>query len=174
MKRVVLPLTKEVKESLGPGDAVLLTGRIYTARDAAHARMDAALNRGEPLPFDLKDACVYYTGPCPARPGQVIGSCGPTTSKRMNAYAPRLYGEGLGSVIGKGQVSEEVRAAVRKNKAVYFVATGGLGALIAKTVHSARVIAYPELLSEAVYELMVEDMPAYVAINSKGESIFER
>ena len=168
MRKLILPLSAEQIKSLKAGDQVLLSGKIYTARDAAHKRI---CENG--APFDLKDACIYYTGPCPAINGYAIGSCGPTTSKRMDAYAPTLYESGVQCVVGKGSVSDEVKKSIIKNSRVYFCATGGLGALLASRVKSAKLIAYEDLLSEAVRELIVEDFPVTVAIDCTGRDIYE-
>ncbi len=173
MKELTLPLAQEDISNLKAGDSVSLSGEIYTARDAAHKRLYEAISNGNPIPIDLKGAVIYYTGPCPAPPGRPINSCGPTTSKRMNAYAPLLYDKGVKCVIGKGQVSSEVKDAIIRNKCIYFCATGGLGALIALSVISAELIAYEDLLSEAIYKLTVKNMPLTVAIDSTGKDIFE-
>lgn len=173
MKEITLPLTNKDISLLKAGDSVLLSGDMYTARDAAHKRLFEAINENKPLPIDLSDACIYYTGPCPTPPGKLINSCGPTTSKRMNAYAPLLYDKGVKCVIGKGQVSSEVSDAIIRNNCVYFCATGGLGSLIALCVTSSELIAYEDLLSEAIYKLKVKNMPLTVAIDSNGEDIFQ-
>ena len=173
MKELTLPLTNKDISLLKAGDSVLLSGEIFTARDAAHKRLFDAILANDPLPIDLKDACIYYTGPCPTPPGKLINSCGPTTSKRMNAYAPLLYDRGVKCVIGKGQVSSEVADAIVRNNCVYFCATGGLGALIALCVTSSELIAYEDLLSEAIYKLTVKNLPLTVAIDSNGKDIFQ-
>lgn len=173
MKRLNLPLKKEEIEGLKAGDAVLLSGKIYTARDAAHKRLCEAIAAGEGLPLELKGACIYYAGPCPTPPGFAVGSCGPTTSKRMDAYAPTLYERGVQCVIGKGQVAPEVKKSIVRNGRVYFCATGGAGALIAQSVKRCKVVAYEELLAEAIHEFWVEDFPAVVAIDAAGADIFE-
>ena len=172
-RKISLPLSKEDIRSLRAGDAVRISGTIYTARDAAHKLLTDALAAGESLPFKLKNACIYYTGPCPEIPGRPINACGPTTSKRMDTYAPTLYDAGVGCVIGKGKVGEAVKAAIVRNGAIYFGAVGGAGALIAKSVKSCTLVAYPELLAEAVYRLEVEDFPAYVAVDTEGGDIYE-
>lgn len=174
MKRLQLPLTKEEIEGLKAGDAVLLSGTIYTARDCAHKRMFELLDEGKPLPFPLKGAMIYYAGPCPAPEGKVCGSCGPTTSARMNTFAPRLLDLGLAGMIGKGEMSEETVQAIKRNKAVYFAAIGGAGATYGNAVKKMRCVAFPELLSEAVYEMFVEEFPLVVAMDSFGKSVYKR
>lgn len=172
-KYLTLPLTKEKVAGLRAGDYVYLTGIIYTARDAAHKRMYEALEAGYSLPFDLADNVIYYLGPTPPREGQVIGSAGPTTSSRMDKYTPRMLDLGLRGMIGKGLRSKEVIDSMKKNKAVYFAAIGGAGALLSKKILSARVIAYDDLGTEAVRELYVEDFPVIVAIDSEGNNLYE-
>lgn len=174
MKRITLPMTKEQKESLRAGDSVLLSGTIYTARDCAHKRIFALLDEEKELPFPLRDAFIYYAGPCPAPEGKACGSCGPTTSARMNSFAPRLLDLGLPGMIGKGEMSEDVRAALKRNKAVYFAAIGGAGATYGNAVKRAECVAFPDLLSEAVYKMEVEEFPLVVAIDSEGGSIYDR
>ena len=174
MKRITLPMTKEQKESLRAGDSVLLSGTIYTARDCAHKRIFALLDEEKELPFPLRDAFIYYAGPCPAPEGKACGSCGPTTSARMNSFAPRLLDLGLQGMIGKGEMSEEVRAALKRNKAVYFAAIGGAGATYGNAVKRAECVAFPDLLSEAVHKMEVEEFPLVVAIDSEGGSIYDR
>ena len=174
MKRITLPMTKEQRESLRAGDSVLLSGTIYTARDCAHKRIFALLDEEKELPFPLRDAFIYYAGPCPAPEGKACGSCGPTTSARMNSFAPRLLDLGLQGMIGKGEMSEDVRAALKRNKAVYFAAIGGAGATYGNAVKRAECVAFPDLLSEAVYQMDVEDFPLVVAIDSEGGSIYDR
>lgn len=168
------PLTKEKLSKLKIGDSVLISGEIYTARDAAHKRMIETLEKGEELPINIEDATIYYAGPTPAKPGQVIGSCGPTTSGRMDAYAPTLINLGLSGMIGKGLRSKEVVDAMQENGAVYFGAIGGAGALIAKSVVSAEVVAYEDLGTEAIRKLTVKDFPAIVIIDAKGENLYEK
>ncbi len=158
------PFSKDIIAGLVPGQKVLISGTIYMARDAAHKRMVAALDRGEPLPFDPVGQVIYYAGPCPAKPGAVIGSCGPTTSGRMDAYAPRLLELGLCGMIGKGERSQEVTDAIRKYGCVYLGATGGAGALLAQKIKSQKTIAYEDLGAEALRELTVQDFPAIVLI----------
>ena len=174
MKRITLPMTKEQRESLRAGDSVLLSGTIYTARDCAHRRIFALLDEEKELPFPLRDAFIYYAGPCPAPEGKACGSCGPTTSARMNSFAPRLLDLGLQGMIGKGEMSEDVRAALKRNKAVYFAAIGGAGATYGNAVKRAECVAFPDLLSEAVHKMEVEEFPLVVAIDSEGRSIYDR
>ncbi len=166
------PLTKEKCAVLKAGDTVLLSGTIYTARDAAHKRLVELVKNGEPLPFDIKDAVIYYAGPAPARPNEVIGSCGPTTSYRMDAYAPTLLELGLKGMIGKGMRSTEVIDAMKRSGAVYFAATGGAGALIASCIKSAEIVCYEDLGSEAVRRMQVEKMPMTVVIDSQGANLY--
>ena len=172
-KRIHAPLLAQELETLRAGDSVLLSGTIYTGRDAAHKRLCALVEKGEPLPFDPKNQEIYYAGPCPAKPGDAIGSCGPTTSYRMDAYAPTLCDLGLIGMIGKGQRSPAVIDAIRRNGGVYFAATGGAGALIAGSVKAARVIAFEDLGTEAIRELQVEDLPLIVAIDAAGGNLYE-
>ena len=168
------PLDQQTIESLKTGDQVFITGVIYTARDAAHKRMVEALEKGEELPFDLTNQIIYYMGPTPARPGQVIGSAGPTTSGRMDSYAPRLMAAGLKGMIGKGNRSQAVKDAIKKYKAVYFAAIGGAGALISKSIKKAEVIAYEELGAEAVRRLEVVNFPATVINDIYGGDLYEQ
>ena len=172
-KKVVLPLTEETITDLRVGDAVLLTGVLYVARDAAHKRMLAALDKGEPLPFDIRGQTIYYTGPAPAKPGQVIGSAGPTTSGRMDSYTPRLLAEGLKGTIGKGMRSQAVKDAMKQHKAIYLAATGGIGAVLAKSIKKSEVIAYDDLGAEAVRRLEVENFPAIVINDIYGGDLYE-
>ncbi len=172
-KVIHAPLQAQELETLRAGDSVLLSGTIYTGRDAAHKRLCAQVEKGEALPFDLRNQVIYYAGPCPAKPGDAIGSCGPTTSYRMDAYAPMLCDLGLIGMIGKGQRSAEVIHAIQRNGGVYFAATGGAGALIAGSVRSARVIAYDDLGAEAIRELQVENLPLIVAIDAHGGNLYE-
>ena len=173
VKKITLPLTKELAKTLKAGDRVLLTGTIYTSRDAGHKRMCEALARGEELPFDPTDATIYYVGPTPAKPGQVIGSAGPTTSGRMDAYAPTLMKVGIRGMIGKGARLDEVIEAMKENFGVYFGAIGGAGALLAKCIKSSELIAYEDLQSEALRKLYVEDMPLVVIIDCYGNNLYE-
>jgi fumarate hydratase subunit beta len=173
LKRITTPLTDDVTGSLKAGEKVLLSGFVYTARDAAHKRFIDTLDAGGEMPFDMKGQIIYYCGPAPAPPGKVIGSCGPTTSSRMDVYAPRLISLGLKGMIGKGKRSEEVRGALKKHGAVYFGATGGAGALLARTVVAAEVIAYEDLGPEAVVRLEVRDMPLFVINDVHGNDLYE-
>ena len=172
-RKVTLPLTEELARTLHAGDEVLVSGVIYTSRDAGHKRMCEALARGEELPFDPKDATIYYVGPTPAKPGQVIGSAGPTTSGRMDAYAPTMMSVGARGMIGKGARLPEVVDAMKKYSGVYFGAIGGAGALLAKCIKSAELIAYEDLGAEALRKLYVEDMPLVVIIDSEGNNLYE-
>jgi fumarate hydratase subunit beta len=157
---------------LKAGERIYLSGTIYTARDAAHARLIKMLDAGEKAPFELKGSAIYYCGPSPAKPGNVIGACGPTTSARMDAFTPRMLEEGVKALIGKGARKDFVIEAVKKHKAVYLAATGGVAALLSKTVKKADIIAFEDLGPEAVYKLEVEDMPLIVAADSSGGNIF--
>ncbi|MBI5888068.1 MAG: Fe-S-containing hydro-lyase [Deltaproteobacteria bacterium] len=170
--RISPPFTDADVEKLHAGDKVLISGVIYTARDAAHKRLITLLEKGEKLPFDVKGQLIYYVGPTPPRPGQVIGSAGPTTSGRMDAYTPPLLDLGLKGTIGKGLRGKEVIESMKKNKAVYFAAVGGAAALISKCIKKAEVIAYDDLGTEAVRRLEVEDFPAIVVIDSTGRDLF--
>lgn len=172
-KIVTAPISKETARSLKAGDSVLISGVIYTARDAAHERMTRLHHEGEPFPIDLKDQIIYYAGPCPAKPGEVIGSCGPTTAGRMDAYTPELLDNGLGAMIGKGARSEAVVEAIKRNGCVYFGAIGGAGALIAECIKKAEVVAYDDLGTEAIRRLEVENFPAVVLIDCEGGDIYE-
>jgi len=173
VKKITLPLNDEILKDLKTGDNLLLTGVIYTARDAAHKRILQPLDQGKPLPFDIKGATIYYMGPTPARPGRVIGSAGPTTSGRMDAYAPRLIAEGLKGMIGKGSRSKTVKDAIVKYKAVYLGAIGGAGALISGSIRRAEVIAYEELGTEAIRRLEVADFPVTVINDIYGGDLYE-
>lgn len=168
------PLTKDIVKTLRAGDTVYISGVIYTARDAAHKKMIETLEKGGNLPFDIKDAVIYYAGPCPAKPGEIIGSCGPTTSGRMDAYAPQLIELGLTGMIGKGERTDEVYSAMQKCGCVYFGAVGGAGALLAKCVVSVEEIAYPELMSESVKKLTVKDFPVTVIADTCGNNLYKR
>ena len=158
---------------LSAGDRVILSGTIYTARDAAHKRIFALLDEGKPLPFPLKGAIIYYAGPTPAQQGMAVGACGPTTSSRMNGFAPRLLDLGLAGIIGKGQMDDEVRAAIVRNHACYFAAVGGAGALIARCIQKAEVIAFDDLGCESVKRMTVQDLPLTVAMDCHGNSLYE-
>ena len=170
---ITTPITDDVIKKLRAGDKVTITGTIYTGRDAAHKRMCEALDRGEELPFDIQGAIIYYVGPCPHREGQVIGSCGPTTSYRMDAYAPALLRLGLKGMIGKGVRNSDVRDAIVECGGVYFGAIGGAGALLAKQVISSEVIAYHDLGTEAVHKLVVKDFPVTVVTDCYGADLYE-
>ncbi len=174
MKKVTAPLTEDAVKGLGAGDEVLLSGIIYTARDAAHQRLCALLKKRGHFPLRLEGQVIYYAGPTPARPGRAIGSCGPTTSSRMDEFTPALIKLGLRGMIGKGNRSPEVRNAIRKHGCVYFLATGGLGALLSTKVASARAILFRELGPEAVYRLEVKDFPLIVAIDAKGRCVYDK
>lgn len=175
MRRIIhAPLLAHEIKDLRAGDSVYLTGTIYTGRDAAHKRLCLLLDHDEPLPFDIRNQVIYYAGPCPAKPGDAIGSCGPTTSYRMDAYAPKLCDLGLIGMIGKGQRSEAVIDAIVRNHGIYFAATGGAGALIATCVKSADVIAFEDLGTEAIRRLEVENLPLIVAIDSLGGNLYEQ
>ena len=173
VKKVALPLTDDSLKELRAGDNVLLTGVMYVARDAAHKRMIEALDQGKSLPFDIKGQTIYFMGPSPARPGQPIGSAGPTTSGRMDAYSPRLMAEGLKGMIGKGMRSQAVKDAIKKYEAVYLAAIGGAGALISKSIKKSEVIAYEELGAEAIRRLEVEDFPATVINDIYGGDLYQ-
>ena len=172
-RKITLPLTVELADSLRAGDRVLLSGTVYTSRDAGHKRMCEALARGEELPFDPKDATIYYVGPAPAKPGQIIGSAGPTTSGRMDAYAPALMSVGARGMIGKGARLPEVVEAMKQYHGVYFGAVGGCGALLARCVKKSEMIAYEDLGAEALRKLEVEDMPLTVIIDTQGNDLYE-
>ena len=171
--RLNTPLKEEEVTSLRAGDEVLLNGVIYTARDAIHKRLLDLLEKGQDLPFDVKGQIIYYVGPSPAKPGNPIGSCGPTTSYRMDPYAPALMKVGLKGMIGKGPRGKEVIEAMKRYKAVYFAAVGGTAALIARSVKSSRIIAYEDLGTEAIRELEVEDFPVIVANDVLGNDLYE-
>ncbi|HNQ45743.1 MAG TPA: Fe-S-containing hydro-lyase [Syntrophorhabdus sp.] len=173
IKRIKTPLEPYVIEQLKAGEKVFLSGYIYTSRDAAHKRFVDTLNEGGRLPFDIQNQVIYYCGPSPAPPGRVIGACGPTTSSRMDAYAPRLVSLGLKGMIGKGKRSQAVKDALKQYKAVYFGATGGAGALLSKSVISSEVVAYEELGPEAVVKLGVVDMPLFVINDVYGNDLYE-
>lgn len=172
-KYISAPLSGEDAATLRAGDYVYLTGTIYTARDAAHKRMYEALEKGEPLPLDMKNNVIYYMGPSPARPGRVIGSAGPTTASRMDKYAPSLLDLGLRGMIGKGKRSQEVRDAIVRNGAVYFAAVGGAGALLSRSIISAEVIAYDDLGTEAIRKLEVKNFPVIVVMDATGSNLYE-
>lgn len=171
--RIETPLTQEKLKTLKAGDSVLISGVIYTGRDAAHKKMIEALAQGADLPFTVNDQIIYFVGPTPAKEGQVIGSAGPTTSGRMDAYSPALIARGLTGMIGKGLRSAEVVEAMKEHGAVYFGAIGGAGAIISKCIVSSEVIAYPELGTEAIRRLVVKDFPAIVVIDCSGSNLYE-
>ncbi len=173
IKKISTPLTDQVIKELKVGDIVSLTGYIYTARDAAHKRLVELIKEGKELPFDIKGAVIYYVGPTPAPPGKVIGSAGPTTSGRMDAYAPLLIEKGLKGMIGKGKRSKEVVDAIKKYGAIYFAATGGAAALISKKIKSVELVAYEDLGPEAVRRLYVEDFPIIVVNDLEGRDLYE-
>ncbi len=173
-RHMTVPMNREEKETLKNGDFVYLTGTIYTARDAAHKRMYESLQKGEDLPFDIKDQIIYYMGPSPAREGRVIGSAGPTTAGRMDKYTPTLLDLGLGGMIGKGKRTDEVLKAIERNKSVYFAAIGGAGALLAKAIVKSEVIAYDDLGTEAIRKLEVKDFPVIVVTDSSGVSLYNK
>lgn len=173
VKNISTPLTDKITAGLNSGDRVLLNGIIYTGRDAAHKRLVELMKQGKELPLELRGQIIYYVGPCPAKPGRVIGSAGPTTSGRMDAYAPLLMDKGLRGMIGKGLRNKEVVDSIIKNKAVYFAAIGGAGALLAEAIKEAEVLAFPELGPEAIYKLKVENFPLTVIIDSKGNDLYK-
>ncbi len=173
-KYISTPITDEVINNLKAGDFVFITGTIYTARDAAHKRMNEALRKQEQLPIDLENNIIYYMGPSPAREGRPIGSAGPTTSSRMDKYAPELLDLGLKGMIGKGKRSKEVIDAMKRNNAVYFASIGGAGALLSKSIKESKVIAYDDLGAEAIRELKVENFPAIVVIDRDGTNLYEK
>ena len=172
-KHITAPITKEVSRSLHAGDYVYITGTIYTARDAAHKRMDDALKNNESLPINIENQVIYYMGPSPAREGRPIGSAGPTTASRMDKYAPKLLDLGLTAMIGKGKRSQEVLDAVIRNESVYLAAVGGAGALLSKCIRSSEVIAYDDLGAEAIRKLEVEDFPVIVVADCEGNNLYE-
>ncbi|WP_127836558.1 Fe-S-containing hydro-lyase [Clostridium prolinivorans] len=172
-KKITTPLTKEKIKELKAGDSVLITGTIYTARDAAHKRLIELLDKGEKLPIDIEDSIVYYAGPTPEKPGQVIGSVGPTTSYRMDSYSPRLIEKGLRGMIGKGLRNAEVIESIKNNTGVYFAAIGGAAALIGKSVVKSEIVAYEDLGAEAIRKLEVVDFPAIVVIDCEGNNLYE-
>lgn len=171
-KEIITPLSNETVASLKAGDQVLISGRIYSARDAAHKKLVEALEKGEKLPIDLKNEIIYYAGPCPAKPGYAAGPFGPTTSGRMDKYAAYLLDEGLKGMMGKGDRNDEVIDSMKKNHCVYFAAIGGLGAYSATVIKDIKVIAYEELGAEALREIWVEGFPAIVAIDSNGNNLY--
>ena len=172
-KRIVTPLTEEKVLGLKAGDSILLSGTIYTARDAAHKRLIELINEGEKLPFNIEEEIIYYVGPSPAKPGEVIGSAGPTTSYRMDPYTPTLLDLGLKGMIGKGSRSEEVIESIKRNKSIYFGAIGGAAALIGKSVTDSKIIAYEDLGAEAIRKIEVKDLPLIVVIDAEGNNLYE-
>jgi len=171
--RLTLPLSKEDALSINAGDTVYLSGEMYVARDAAHARLNEALDRGEPLPIALEGATIYYMGPSPARQGQVIGSAGPTTASRMDKYTPRLLHLGLRVMIGKGKRTDAVVSAMVENGAVYLAAVGGAGALLSKCIEASEVIAYDDLGPEAIRRITVRDFPTIAVIDARGRDLYK-
>ena len=172
-KKISMPLTRDKARELKAGDSCLLSGVIYTARDAAHKRLYALIEQNKPLPFDIKDSVIYYVGPTPAKPGEAMGSAGPTTSYRMDAYSPSLIKLGQTGMIGKGKIGTEVIETMKEYGAVYFGATGGCGALLSKCIKKSEVIAYDDLGAEAIHRLEVENFPVIVVIDSKGNNLYE-
>lgn len=172
-KYIKAPLEKEVIKTLRAGDYVYITGTIYTARDAAHKRMDETLQKEKNLPIPLKDEIIYYMGPSPAREGMVIGSAGPTTASRMDKYTPKLLDKGLGGMIGKGKRSQEVVDAIIRNESVYFAAVGGAGALLSKCIQKSEVLAYDDLGTEAIRRLTIKNFPVIVVIDCEGNNLYE-
>lgn len=169
-----LPITENQTKDMHAGDYVYLTGVMYSARDAAHKRMIETLEKGENLPIDITNQTIYYLGPSPARPNQVIGSAGPTTSSRMDKYTPTLLELGMKAMIGKGRRSDSVKESMIKNKAVYLAAVGGAGALLSKCIKKAETVAYEDLGAEAIYKLEVENFPCVVVIDSEGNDLYEK
>ncbi len=171
--KITTPLTKDVAKTLRAGDSCLISGVIYTARDAAHKRLCELLEAGEELPIELSDSIIYFVGPTPAKPGQAIGSAGPTTSYRMDAYSPALISRGLTGMIGKGKRGPEVISAIEEFGAVYFGAIGGCGALLSRCIKKAEIVAYEDLGAEAIHRLEVEDFPVVVIIDSHGNNLYQ-
>jgi len=174
MKKITTPLTKKEIARLKAGDEVLLSGVIYTARDQAHRRLNEEIKNGRKLPLNIKGEAIYYCGPTKTPRGKIIGACGPTTSSRMDAFTPLLLKSGLKGMIGKGVRSEEVARAIKKYRAVYFLALAGCGALLSKYVRKAKAVAYPELGPEAIYKLEVKDFPLIVGIDAKGRGVYAK
>ncbi len=172
-KHITAPLTEKITKELKAGDYVYITGTVYTARDAAHKRLFDTINEKKEIPLSLESNIIYYLGPTPAKEGKVIGSAGPTTSSRMDKYTPLLLDKGLKGMIGKGKRSPEVIKSIIKNKAVYFAAVGGAGALLSKCIKESEVIAYDDLGTEAIRKLRVEEFPAIVVIDSEGNNLYE-
>ena len=174
MKKLFLPLNRDIVKELKAGDKVELWGGLYTLRDRAHQKLTETIKKRKKIPFSLANKTIYYTGPTPALPGWAIGSCGPTTSSRMDVFTPLLLEKGVKALIGKGNRSLAVIDALKKYQGVYFVTIGGAGAFLAQKVHKADIVAYPELGPEAIYQLQVRGFPAIVAIDSRGKSVFNR
>ena len=174
MIEIQTPLNSSDNPKLAAGSSVKLSGTAYTARDAAHARLFEMIQAGDKLPFPVKGSGIYYAGPCPDMPGHVINSCGPTTSSRMNTYAPKLYDMGLSFVIGKGPVSDDVRQAIVRNHAVYFAAVGGAGALIASHIIAVEAVAFADLGTEAIRKITFDRVPLIVAVDCAGRSVYDR
>ncbi len=172
-KHITTPITAEVSETLKAGDYVYITGTIYVARDAAHKRMIDALNRGEELPIDIKDSTIYYMGPSPAREGRPIGSAGPTTASRMDKYAPTLLDLGEKAMIGKGKRTPEVIDAIIRNKATYFAAIGGAGAILSKCITKSEIVCYEDLGAEAILKIDIENFPVIVVVDCEGNNLYE-
>lgn len=172
-QNINVPMTRDQAASLKAGDYIYLSGTVYTARDAAHKRMNESLDRGEELPFDIRDAVIYYLGPSPAREGRPIGSAGPTTSSRMDKYTPRLLDMGMRAMIGKGKRNQSVIDGIISNGAVYFAAVGGAGAVLSKCIQSSEIVAYEDLGTEAVRKLTVKNFPAIVVIDAQGHNLYE-
>ena len=172
MRELKIPLSEEEIVSLRAGDCVKLTGTVYTARDCAHRRLMELMDAGKELPFELKGAVIYYAGPCPAPAGRACGSCGPTTSARMNAFAPRTIRAGVKAIVGKGEMSEETRAALKECHAVYLAAIGGAGAFYGSAIERMELVAFPDLLSEAVYRLEIDRFPLVVAHDAHGGTVY--
>lgn len=172
-RKITLPITREIARTIKSGESCLLSGVIYTARDAAHKRLVELVEKGEKLPFDIENATIYYVGPTPAKPGSVIGSAGPTTSYRMDTYSPALIAAGETGMIGKGKRGPEVVDAMKRYGAVYFAAIGGAGALLSSCIRSAKIVCYEDLGAEAVRRLVVEDLPVVAVIDSEGNNLYE-
>lgn len=172
-KHIKTPITEDITKDLKSGDYVYITGTIYVARDAAHKKLMEVLDRSEELPFPIKDATIYYMGPSPAREGRPIGSAGPTTASRMDKYAPRLLDLGQKAMIGKGKRTPEVMEAIIRNKAVYFAAVGGAGALLSKCIKKSELVCYEDLGAEAILKLEIEDFPVIVVVDCEGNNLYE-
>ena len=171
-KKITVPLDENTITNLKAGDKILLSGIIYTARDVAHQNLCDLISNDKKLPFELENQVIYFTGPSPTKPGQIIGSAGPTTSYRMDAFSPLLIMHGIKGMIGKGRRSQEVINAMKKHRALYFAAVGGAGALLAEHIKSCEIVAFPELGPEAIHKLYVEDFPVIVAIDAHGNSLY--